>query len=165
MVLKLPWVCMYKNLVVEWRPQTWGWRYLPKHDFVRCWPEPETLRRSPSQHQNVHTSWKYHNQQHKSTIWESPTRSQRRVENTFKNKKTESQSRAFNNINENYTDLVEANGLRDRRHKHDDGNCKALQFTWPLVRLKSSILVPWNIAQKPMKKLRLRKSKKILNDF
>ena len=54
----------------------------------------------------------------------------------------QSQRRAFNDINENYTDLVEANGLRDRRHKHDDGNCKALKFTWSLVRLKSSILVP-----------------------
>lgn len=45
-------------------------------------------------------------------------------------------------MNENYTDLVEANGLRDRRHKHDDGNCKALQFTWSLVGVKSRILVP-----------------------
>ena len=45
-------------------------------------------------------------------------------------------------MNENYTDLVEANGLRDRRHKHNDGNREALQFTWSFVGLKSSILVP-----------------------
>ena len=68
-------------------------------------------------------------------------------------------------MNENYTDLVEADGLRDRRHKHDDGNCKALQFTWSFVGLKSSTLVPWNITQKPAKKLGLKKSKKILDDF
>jgi hypothetical protein len=67
-------------------------------------------------------------------------------------------------MNENYTDLVVANGLRDRRHKHDDGNCKSLPVTWPFFGLKSCILVPRNIVQKPAKKLGLKKSKKILNE-
>ena len=68
-------------------------------------------------------------------------------------------------MNENYTDLVEANGLRDRRNKHDDGNREALQFTWSFTRLKSRILVPRNITQKQAKKLGLKKGKKILEDF
>ena len=44
-------------------------------------------------------------------------------------------------MNEKCTDLVKANGLRDRRQKHDDGNCKALQFTRSFVRLELRTLV------------------------
>ena len=75
-------------------------------------------------------------------------------------------SQPLKSMNEDYTNLVDANGLGNRRYKHDHGNGKALQFTWSLVvRLKSSILVPRDITQKPAKKLRLKKSKKILDDF
>ena len=68
-------------------------------------------------------------------------------------------------MNENYTDLVEANSLRDRRNKHNDGNCKTLQITWSFTWLKARTLVPWNITQKQAKKLGLKKGKKILEEF
>ena len=68
-------------------------------------------------------------------------------------------------MNKNYADLVDTNGLRDRRHEHDDGNCKALQFTRSVARLESSLLVPRDITQEPAKKLGLKKSKKILDDL
>ena len=84
-------------------------------------------------------------------IWEPLTQSQRYVENTSRM----IQHISFEDMDENYTDLVEANGLRDRRHKHDDGNRKALQVTWSFVWLKSRTLVPWNITQKHAKKLGL----------
>lgn len=106
---------------------------------------------------------KRHNEQHECTIWEPLTRSQRHVESTLRMNRS---SQPMKSMNGDYTDLVDANGLDNRRYKHDHGNGKALQFTWSLVvRLKSSILVPWDITQKPAKKLRLKKSEKILDDF
>ena len=51
-VLKLPWVHMYKNPVVEWHPQTWGWWYLLKyqHKGLRIWE-----LHSPGWHKHGHT--------------------------------------------------------------------------------------------------------------
>ena len=56
--------------------------------------------------------------------------------------KLDKSAQKFDGMDENYIDLVEANGLRDRRYTHDDGNCKALQFTWSSIRLKPRTLVP-----------------------
>ena len=53
-----------------------------------------------------------------------------------------SQHKSYEGMNEDYVDLVEANSLHDRRYTHDDGNCKALQFTWSSIRLKPRTLVP-----------------------
>ena len=62
-VPKSPLVHMYKIPVVEWHPQTWDWRYLPKHDYFHRWPEPEILYISTLQGQHAYAYWKMHNEQ------------------------------------------------------------------------------------------------------